>query len=340
MKNKETVCAVVVTYNRKELLIECLDALCKQTRPIDAMYIIDNFSDDGTAELLLENGYINKLPAENVDKPSEMEIDFDNSELIGFFDDGIEEQEAKIEKTIKIYYVRMNENTGGAGGFYEGVKRGYEKGYDWLWLMDDDGIPENNCLEKLLEKKSMANFLAPLVIRIDKKDELSFGLGAGLNSISDCHSNADNGLIFNVANPFNGILISKELVEKIGNPKKEMFIWGDEVEYQIRAIKSNLGVATVVDAIHYHPKGRVQLADIIGTKYKVKYQDSNLKNYCDIRNSSYINFRYKRISLFKDIIKYTMFFISKLDLKGYIFYLSCLRDGVFGIWGGEKYLGK
>jgi GT2 family glycosyltransferase len=55
MKNKETVCAVVVTYNRKELLIECLDALCKQTRPIDAMYIIDNFSNDGTAELLLEN---------------------------------------------------------------------------------------------------------------------------------------------------------------------------------------------------------------------------------------------------------------------------------------------
>ena len=35
IKYKETVCAVVVTYNRKELLIECLNALCKQTRPID-----------------------------------------------------------------------------------------------------------------------------------------------------------------------------------------------------------------------------------------------------------------------------------------------------------------
>jgi GT2 family glycosyltransferase len=27
MSNKETVCAVVVTYNRNELLIECLEAL-------------------------------------------------------------------------------------------------------------------------------------------------------------------------------------------------------------------------------------------------------------------------------------------------------------------------
>ena len=152
MKNKETVCAVVVTYNRKELLIECLDALCKQTRPIDAMYIIDNFSNDGTAELLLENGYLAELPPENLNEPFQMEIDFDNSKLLGVFDNGIESREAKIENFIKIYYVRMNENTGGAGGFYEGVKKGYEKGYDWLWLMDDDGIPKNDCLELLLSK--------------------------------------------------------------------------------------------------------------------------------------------------------------------------------------------
>ncbi|MCD6105633.1 MAG: glycosyltransferase, partial [Thermosipho sp. (in: Bacteria)] len=43
---KETVCAVVVTYNRKELLLECLEALRKQTRPLDAIYLIDNASTD------------------------------------------------------------------------------------------------------------------------------------------------------------------------------------------------------------------------------------------------------------------------------------------------------
>ena len=60
----ETVCVVVVTYNRKELLIECLEALSKQTRPLDGIYIIDNASADGTPELLLgkglkKNGYKN-----------------------------------------------------------------------------------------------------------------------------------------------------------------------------------------------------------------------------------------------------------------------------------------
>ena len=46
--NKEKIAAVVVTYNRKELLFQCLDALLKQTYPLDAIYIIDNASTDGT----------------------------------------------------------------------------------------------------------------------------------------------------------------------------------------------------------------------------------------------------------------------------------------------------
>ena len=39
-EKKQTVCAVVVTYNRKTLLLECFEALRKQTRPVDAIYII------------------------------------------------------------------------------------------------------------------------------------------------------------------------------------------------------------------------------------------------------------------------------------------------------------
>jgi rhamnopyranosyl-N-acetylglucosaminyl-diphospho-decaprenol beta-1,3/1,4-galactofuranosyltransferase len=119
----DSVCAVVVTYNRKNLLIECLEALRKQTRPIQGIYLIDNASTDGTPELLLEKGYISELPPENLKEPWEKEF------IIQNLTNGEE---------IKLHYVRMHENTGGAGGFYEGVKRGYERGYDWLWLMDDD----------------------------------------------------------------------------------------------------------------------------------------------------------------------------------------------------------
>jgi rhamnopyranosyl-N-acetylglucosaminyl-diphospho-decaprenol beta-1,3/1,4-galactofuranosyltransferase len=42
------VWAVVVTYNRRELLEQCLDALLAQTRPPDRILVVDNASTDGT----------------------------------------------------------------------------------------------------------------------------------------------------------------------------------------------------------------------------------------------------------------------------------------------------
>ena len=49
-----SVCAVVVTYNRRDLLEECLAALAAQTHPVDHLLVIDNASTDGTPELLRE----------------------------------------------------------------------------------------------------------------------------------------------------------------------------------------------------------------------------------------------------------------------------------------------
>src|SRR5258708_37508271 len=46
--------AVLVTYNRKELLVEALTALRAQTRPADTVIVVDNASTDGTADLVRE----------------------------------------------------------------------------------------------------------------------------------------------------------------------------------------------------------------------------------------------------------------------------------------------
>jgi GT2 family glycosyltransferase len=48
------VVAVVVTWNRRELLVESLDSVQAQTHAPAAVVVVDNASDDGTAELLAE----------------------------------------------------------------------------------------------------------------------------------------------------------------------------------------------------------------------------------------------------------------------------------------------
>jgi len=230
---KETVCAVVVTYNRKELLVECLEALRKQTRPLDAIYLIDNASTDNTPELLKEKGYIQELPPKELDKPWEKEFAIKN------LTDG---------QVIKIHYVRMNENTGGAGGFHEGIKLAYEKGHDWIWVMDDDVQPRNNCLEVLLGAANSNRVTAPM--RVNKQNgQLEERAAISMEMSSSFFYDTNNNvtvmskygvtkkvpdLIPVTSITFEGPLISRTIVEAVGLPRKDMFLLYDDTDYSFR----------------------------------------------------------------------------------------------------------
>lgn len=52
MNTIQSVCVVVVTYNRKALLRECLSGLQNQSRPLQRILVVNNLSTDGTAEML------------------------------------------------------------------------------------------------------------------------------------------------------------------------------------------------------------------------------------------------------------------------------------------------
>jgi len=49
MADSPRVAAVVVTYNRRDLLLESLAAVLAQTRAPDKVIVVDNASEDGTA---------------------------------------------------------------------------------------------------------------------------------------------------------------------------------------------------------------------------------------------------------------------------------------------------
>ena len=115
---KMNIAAVVVTYNRKVLVLECLNAILQQSHKVNQVFLIDNNSTDGTYEYLKEN---------------------------------------KIFENSNIVYKKLEKNIGGAGGFFEGMKMAREMNFDWVWIMDDDTIPMTNCLENLLKAHQMVN---------------------------------------------------------------------------------------------------------------------------------------------------------------------------------------
>jgi len=323
---KETVCAVVVTYNRKTLLLECLEALRKQTRPLDAIYIIDNASTDGTPEILLKNNYIPKLPSPDLIEPWE----------ISFLINNLQKSEINSQLSINIHYIRMNENTGGSGGFYEGIKRGYEKGYDWLWLMDDDAITDEGALEVMtthsLFKKPHVGILAPIIYGVDGKIQKYHH--KILNPLLEETSALENGdfYINNIpnmikvpikldANCFVGPLINRKAIDKIGFPNKEFFIWADDLEYTYR-ISRYFKIYLIPQSYVLHK----EFNPLISKKKKNRVPfNSYWKHYYGIRNviyfkNKYMNKKYKLFYYYKllyQIIRHTAGILLYDDYKLY-----------------------
>ncbi len=58
----------------------------------------------------------------------------------------------------------LTENRGGAGGFHDGLEWAMERGADLAWLMDDDGLPDPDCLSMLLGLRDDLDFWGPVVV--------------------------------------------------------------------------------------------------------------------------------------------------------------------------------
>ncbi|MBR8826552.1 MAG: glycosyltransferase family 2 protein [Gomphosphaeria aponina SAG 52.96 = DSM 107014] len=287
----QTIATIIVTYNRQELLTQCLDAVLAQTRIPDRIIIVDNNSTDGTPEFLQAKGY--------------------------------------LEKPI-IDYVRLTENTGGAGGFYTGMKRGYEAGYDWLWLTDDDGYPAQDCLEKLIQLNQEFEIIGPAVVSPEDQNILTWKLRVlenngyfsprmYLNTYDELTAKSEGGIYLNQANFFNGILVNKNVVKKIGYVIKELFIWGDEYEYYLRCKKFNIKICTQVDAMFFHPIKSVSV--------------NELKFYYLVRNLFYTYFKYAEIMYAPSIRLFYPFYLVvkylRLTPSFSPFYLAQVIKSVF-----------
>jgi len=148
-----------------------------------------------------------------------------------------------------VFHVTQS-NVGSGGGFNTGIEWAFKNGYSWIWCMDDDGYPKQDALEQLLKVETPQRSLLNCAV-INRNDKSSFVWNTGgYKGIGD----VDKELIEGIGHPFNGTLIHRSIVEKVGLPKASLFLWGDETEYYYRIVRQhNIPVYTVASSIHYHP---------------------------------------------------------------------------------------
>ena len=206
--SSDSVQAVVVTHNRKELLLQCLDAIARQAHPVAGVLVVDNASTDGTEEALAKSG---------------------------------------LGARLRLDYLRLERNGGGAEGFHYGVRHSLASGADWIWLMDDDTIARPTALAELLKASEAVNGSARPQL-LYSRVEWSDGNVHPMNRPHVLRRNPEllvasvgRGLLPLRAATFVSLLLSRDAVDRVGLPARHFFFQADDIEYTARVLRDGHG---------------------------------------------------------------------------------------------------
>lgn len=143
-------------------------------------------------------------------------------------------------------------NVGGSGGFHTGVKAAFEDGAEWVWMMDDDVVPDVDCLEKLWQYTSVSSCLHPVHLYADgaMQEEERWFNPADCSTINyfNASFNGEKKIWFRNTGSFEGMLIARDIVKKIGFPDIRFFLFHDDLIYGWLAHK-HTNTCVVAEAI-------------------------------------------------------------------------------------------
>lgn len=194
---------IIVTCNRINLLKECIECARNQKKSPEKIIIVNNNSNDGTKEYLEEEIMKNKL----------------------------------------FFCIHETQNIGGAGGFTRGIEQALEENGDWILLIDDDAMLDNEYLSRIseaVERHPECGAFAGTVMTEGRVDVLHRRRFKKVNSIKlECipfEEYKKREFLLDVAS-FCGLVVKKDVVKVIGLPEEKFFIWNDDLEYSLRIRK-------------------------------------------------------------------------------------------------------
>jgi GT2 family glycosyltransferase len=241
----ETVAVVVVTYNRAALLLRMLGGLAASEHRPDAVIVVDNASTDHTQTV-----------------------------LAGARD---------AHPDLPLQVITTEENLGGSGGFHLGVETAYEQGYDRIWLMDDDVVPAPDCLGVLMsvDEDCLLSVREDRDGRLVEKAAVTFDLRNPLKvkpktamvetTYGERSAMPELVEVENVA--FEGFMVRRRVVEQIGLPDRDFFIFYDDVDYALRARRAGFHIWAVRDAVLVRQLDFDQQHDLSGWKGYYMYRN-------------------------------------------------------------------
>jgi dTDP-4-dehydrorhamnose reductase len=236
----------------------------------------------------------------------------------------------KSEGLERLTIMALPKNVGAAGGFNLAMHYAYQEGADYIWLMDDDVIPEEDALLRLLEANSTLHSrkISPpfLISNARSPDGLPTNTPEIDNTLSAIAYSTWPLLLDKCMVPVNratfvSILLPRETIKQYGLPIADFFIWGEDVEFTLRITRNGPGYI-VGDSRVVHVRAQPGALDIKKEQNPTRiryfyYLKRNQMFVCRrLRQGSAITFGLRQLWLTAELILRRDFAKAKLVLTG------------------------
>ena len=190
-----------------------------------------------------------------------------------------------------IQYVKLPENMGSAGGYYEGIKRAAESS-DFIYTLDDDVCLKPDTLFEIVKGFQLL------------EKSLPSRIGA-VRSVGKSHPAAVPTKL-DIC-PWRGTLFKTSIVRDVGPPSPDYFLYGEDLEYSLRLKNKGYRFYWIPTSIcqerHRDQDGKTH-QNVLGRK-SVRYQDP-FRLYYAFRNEVYIYLHYHRVFKLFHTVMYAM----------------------------------
>jgi len=228
-KKNQNVCAITVGYNSPDELTRLLLSLENQNDCLSGLVIIDNSDDRHSLA---------------------------NKRIFNFHS----------KKYFLARYHKTENNVGSAGGFRRGMKIAHENGFQWMWLLDQDGVISSGCLTELLRHAEEGDILCPNIFDIERP-QYSLPKAYAVNLLGGWYP-AIWGLTHSQIRAFgtHGALISRKTLDTIGYYDDSLFFVGfEDLDFGYRATQAGLVIVLVLEAeaLHWVQVSSTRLAKLL-----------------------------------------------------------------------------
>ncbi|GAA2067339.1 glycosyltransferase family 2 protein [Microbacterium hatanonis] len=255
-----SVTIAIVTYNRSHLLTRLLESIGRMDPKPGHVVVIDNASTDDTTEIV---------------------------------------EALREQLGTELVYRRLDTNTGGSGGFSEGMRVAYELGSEWMWLMDDDVEVISDGLARM--GKWTPRFRSIQGRRYDYDGSAFYWQYRVAESMAipipfaPAAFDASGYKEMN-SGCFEGMFIHRDIVQRIGLPDPRFFIYWDDQMYGWLA--SRITTSVIVDDFVLRRTREIKQHD-----FGVRHMNasSNAYRYYIMRNRAYLKQYYRANGAYKPL---------------------------------------